>query len=106
VWAPIRLFPPKTAGGDPITMEIHGSGWYLPRQHDFNKVLKDRLEGLLEVSVLFPVARLSVTTGGAATAQKGTKSAIRIKYAHGANESNGFKHFSQLSIGVEVTGSK
>ena len=34
---------------------------------------------------------------------KDLKQRVRIKYAAGANEANGWKHFSQLTIGVEAT---
>ena len=107
-WAHMRLLKGNGAG-DPVEMEIAGSGWYLPHQHTggaSGKVLVDRLEGLFEVSVLVPVSKLSVTGTGVGTPEKGTKSMIRVKYSRGANEATGFRHSSQLSLGVEVTGSK
>jgi hypothetical protein len=107
-WAHIRLLPGSGAG-DPVELEIAGSGWYLPHQHTGGAsglVLVSRVEGLFEASLLVPISKLSVTSSGVTTAQKGTKSALRVKYSHGANEANGFQHSSQLSFGVELTGTK
>ena len=69
-------------------------------------MLKDRLEGYFQASVLVPVSKVAVSDTGLATAQKGTKTQIRVQYSLGANEANGFKHSSRLSIGVEATTSK
>lgn len=107
-WANIRLLK-GNGNGDPVELEVAGQGWYLPHQHTggaTGRVLVDRLEGMVEVSVLVPISKIAVTRTGIATPQKGTKSVIRVKYARGANEANGFRHFSQLSLGVEVTGAK
>jgi hypothetical protein len=55
---------------------------------------------------LVPVSKLTATKGGLITAQKGTKSVIRLQYSMGANEANGFKHSTQLTLGVEITSTK
>ncbi|HXJ44180.1 MAG TPA: hypothetical protein VNH18_33140 [Bryobacteraceae bacterium] len=107
-WARIRLLKGSGAG-EPVEMEVAGSGWYLPGQHTggpTGKILVDRLEGLLEVSVLVPVSKITVSSMGLTTPTQGTKSVVRVKYSHGANEANGFRHSSSLSLGVEVTGAK
>ena len=104
-WTPIRLLK-GDGNGDYVSLELAGQGWYLPHQHDFANVLKDRLEGYFQASVLVPVSKVAVSDTGLATAQKGTKTQIRVQYSLGANEANGFKHSSRLSIGVEATTSK
>ena len=104
-WKPIRLLP-GDGSGDSVTLEIQGKGWYIPRQHKATGQIFNRMEGLLQVSVLVPVTKLSPNGSGFMSDTKGTKSHIRIQYSHGANEANGFKHSSTLTIGIEVTDTK
>jgi len=102
-WTPLR-FLRGDSSGDYVSLELNGEGWYIPHQYTSAHVLKDRLEGFFQMSVLVPVAKLTtVSDTGLATAQRGTKTQIRVQYSLGANEANGFKHSSKLSIGVEAT---
>jgi hypothetical protein len=100
-WKPIRIFP-GSVKPDTIDLELLGKGWYIPNDRDMFNKRKDRLEGLLEVSLLVPLTKLNFSgsqlleTGGSATQR------IRIKYSIGANDANGFKHSKQLSLGVEM----
>ena len=104
-WTPIR-FLKGDGHGDYISLEFVGQGWFIPRQHDSAGVLKDRLEGYFQAAVLVPLSKLEISDTGLATAKTGTKTQIRVQYAVGANEANGFKHSSRLSIGVEATSSR
>jgi len=105
-WTPIHLFTGKGYSANDLAVEFAGKGWYLPHQRNGAGRSFDRLEGLAEISVLFPVGALNLPifqSGDKASATStAAKQRIRFKYSLGANESTGFKHVSQLSIGVEA----
>ena len=99
-WTPLRLLRGDGTGNF-VSMEITGEGWYLPGQHTSANIRKGRLEGAFSTSVLVPVGTL--TASGTGLTGSGARTRIRIQYALGANEANGFRHYSNLSIGVEAT---
>jgi hypothetical protein len=62
----------------------------------------ERLEGEMETSLLVPLAKFSLSGLNFVTDEKAKATQrVRIKYVHGAIESLGFLHSSQLSVGVE-----
>ena len=105
-WTPIRLLK-GDGSGDFVSLQIGGQGWYIPADRTYTNVLKDRLEGVFQATVLVPVGKLSTSNGpGLTTAKKGTQSIIQIQYSRGANEATGFAHSTQLSIGLQVSSTK
>lgn len=105
-WTPIHLFTGKGYSANDLSVEFSGKGWYLPNQRNGAGRRFDRLEGLAELSVLFPVGALALPifqSGDKASASSSAaKQRIRFKYTRGAIEATGFKHVSQFSIGVEA----
>jgi hypothetical protein len=104
-WNAIRLLP-GDGSGDAVTVNLTGKGWLIPGQ---DRILNgqvgkiNRMEGLFTVTTLVPVSKLTPTGDGFISSEKTAKAHIQIVYSRGANEANGFKHCSTLSIGLQAT---
>jgi hypothetical protein len=103
-WAPFHLLPGSAREGviapGNLTLEFAVKGWYLygaEIQHSH------RWQGLMEASLLVPITGLSFQPAtGALGGAEAPKQRIRVKYSAGANETRGFIHSTQLTIGMEV----
>jgi hypothetical protein len=100
-WKPIYLLPSKDKAAS-LALEVTGKGWFIPNDEKANGSTMKRLEGYFEISLLVPITKLNFQAFALAGSSKVLKQRMRIKYAAGANEANGWKHFSQLTIGVEA----
>jgi hypothetical protein len=99
-WSTIQLLP--QSGSEKLSLEIAGKAWYLPRDRNTLNRPIERLEGEMETSLLVPLAKFSLSGLNFVTDEKAKATQrVRIKYVHGAIESLGFLHSSQLSVGVE-----
>ena len=99
-WSTIQLLPQKDS--DPLSLEVASRGWYLPQdRNSLNRTIQ-RLEGEVEISLLVPLAKFNLVGLNFVTDSKAKATQrVRIKYVHGAIESLGFTHASQLTMGVE-----
>jgi hypothetical protein len=100
-WKPIYPLPSKDKGAF-LALEVTGKGWFMPNDGKANGSSMKRLERYLEISLLVPITKLNFQAFALAGSSKDLKQRMRVKYAAGANEANGWKHFSQLTIGVEA----
>jgi hypothetical protein len=100
-WKPIYLLPSKDKASS-LALEVGGKAWYLPSDRKADGTTMERLEGLVEVSLLVPITRFNFQGLSLASANRDTKQRIRIKYSAGANEANGWKHFSQITLAFEA----
>ena len=102
-WKPIR-FLPGPLHQDTVDFEITLKGWYLPFDQTKSVGGTQRLEGAGDISLLFPLSKLSPTrVSRCLTTGDANKSRIRLKYSAGANDANGYKHARQFTYGIELT---
>ena len=105
-WTPVRLLRGNDlATIDPgsLAIELAGKGWCYPHETRHSAPSVQRLEGLLEASLLIAVStnRLQIIGRTIGVTSDQPKQRVRIKYTYGANEAKNFTHLHQLSIGIE-----
>jgi hypothetical protein len=99
-WSTIQLLPQP--GSERLSLEVAARGWYLPWDRNSQNRPIQRLEGEVEVSVLIPLTKFNLVGANFVTDEKAKATQrVRIKYVHGAIESFGFIHSSQMTLGVE-----
>jgi hypothetical protein len=106
-WNPIHLLTGKGFSTNDISLELLGKGWWFPYQRTSSGTRVQKLEGRFEMSLLIPVGKLTTSDAGILSFLKkpdsGMNNRIRVKFIRGANEATGFKHVSQISVGIETS---
>ena len=106
-WSNLMLLPGKAQESEikagSLTAEVILKGWLIP-PGQLGPQRATRAEGYFESSLLIPFSSFKYDAAAGGFGGFNTTTALqrfRVKYVLGANESRGFSHYHQITIGLE-----